>query len=177
MPNAGRNHQRRGKVADKAARQVRAYELSLRGHSLREVARIMTTEGMRVSHEGARTLIELEAAERVSPLAEQYRTLLIERLNVSRLAVLKVLERDHLTISDGQIVRLDGEPIIDDGPVLQAVDRLLKIDTQLAKLTGAEAPVESIVSATVTARPAELDDLIAKARTEQQAAERELAGG
>ncbi|MEV6648073.1 hypothetical protein [Amycolatopsis sp. NPDC051371] len=182
MPNAGRNHQRKGRVADKAQRQVRAFELSLAGNSLREIAAIMSGEGARISHEGVRSLIELEAAERVSPVAEQYRTLLIERLNALRLKVGELLEVNPAPVTagkDGGVVRdpeHDNEIVRDYGLQLSTADRLLKIDAQLAKLTGAEAPTESIVNANVTARPAELDGLIAEARAQQQAAEQELMG-
>ncbi|MEU9687397.1 hypothetical protein [Amycolatopsis japonica] len=42
----------------------------MEGHGLRAVAAIMTAEGERISHETVRKLIELEAVERVGPVAE-----------------------------------------------------------------------------------------------------------
>lgn len=170
----GSRNESRSNPAEKAERQVRAFELVRDGHSLRSAAAQMKLEGYtRVSHVTVKNLVELEAAERVSPVAEQWRTVLLERLNDARLNVLRVLRRDHLTISDGQIVRLDGEPIIDDAPVLQAVDRLVKIDTQIAKLVGAEAPVQSEIAATIT-RPPEILALIAAAEADAAAAEARL---
>ena len=56
-----------------------------------------------------------------------------------------MLETHHLVISDGRVVTLDGEPIPDDEPVLKAVDRLVKINQEIAKIYGAYAPVKSEV--------------------------------
>ncbi|WP_410620911.1 hypothetical protein [Amycolatopsis sp. cmx-8-4] len=68
-----------------------------------------------------------------------------------------------------------GEPVLDDDPVLRAVDRLVKIDERLAKLAGADAPTEANLNAAPTVqRPAELDNLIQQARERQEAAEWEL---
>jgi len=55
--------------------------------------------------------------------------------------VLAVLERKHLTITPtGKIVTVDGEPVLDDAPVLTATDRLLRIMERRAKLEGLDAP-------------------------------------
>jgi hypothetical protein len=64
------------------------------------------------------------------------------------------------------------DPIIDDAPVLAAIDRLVKIEDRMSKLLGLDAPVQSEVSAVVEHKPAEVLDLIAqaKARTERDEA-------
>lgn len=173
------NPHSRSNPAEKAEKQVAAYELMLLGYSLRAAAAEMTRLGYgEMSYETVRTLVAIEGKERVEPAAEAWRTMLIERHNASRLRVLDVLNRDHLTISDGRVVMIDGAPIIDDGPVLQAVDRLNKIDAQIAKLTGAEAPVvtEATVNATI-ARPVELQDAMAKARVAMEAEEARIKQG
>ena len=68
-----------------------------------------------------------------------------------------VLERKHLVVSQGRVVRLGkpyidketgeaevddgrGEPLEDDAPVLQDIDRLLKIQERRARLLGLDAP-------------------------------------
>jgi hypothetical protein len=52
-----------------------------------------------------------------------------------------VLERNHVTVSHGRIIRGENEePLLDDGPVLTAIDRLLKIQERRAKLLGLDAP-------------------------------------
>jgi hypothetical protein len=182
MPNAGNNHSRKGAVANKAERQVRAYELSLAGHTLREAAAIMSAEGARISHEGVRSLISLEAAERVSPKAEEYRTLLIERLNAERLVVLSMLDVMPAPVTagkDGFVVRdPETQEVVRDYSLhLSAIDRLVKIDVQLAKLTGAEAPSESVVTANVTTMPPAVAELMAQAQQRVAAERAELSGG
>lgn len=61
-----------GIAAAKAGRQARAFALPLEGHSQHAVAAIMTAAGEAVSHETTRKLIDLEAAEHVDLVAEQY---------------------------------------------------------------------------------------------------------
>ncbi|WP_410620912.1 hypothetical protein [Amycolatopsis sp. cmx-8-4] len=101
---AARNESR-ANPAEQAEMQQRAFELVLRGKSLREAARVMTAEGTRVSHEKVRQLVQLESDERVLPSADQWRQVLIERLNDARQAVLTVLEREQVTILHGRVIR------------------------------------------------------------------------
>lgn len=181
MPNPGRNTQRKGAVAATAERQARAFELSLEGHSLRAVAGIMSAEGAKISHEGVRALIALEAAERVGPVAEQYRAILIERTNQLRLTVGELLDVDPAPVTagkDGLPVRdpETGEFVRDYGLRLSAVDRLVKLDERLAKLTGADAAskTESTVNATVTDVPADVAELLRQARERNDARRAEI---
>ncbi|QKV74551.1 hypothetical protein [Amycolatopsis sp. Hca4] len=183
MGNGGTNHQTSGAVAAKAERQVRAFELSLEGHSLRAVAALMTAQGEPISHETVRKLIELEAAERVGPVAEHYRTVLIERTNALRLKVGELLDVDPAPVTagkDGDVVRdPETEEIVRDyGLRLSTVDRLIKLDERLAKLTGADAPqkVEGSLTATVTEVPADVAELLRQARERNAAKRAELSG-
>ena len=92
------------------------------------------------------------------------RTESTEQLLAARREVWKVLRTEHVTVSHGKVVRrqvgwevdehggrlfnADDEPIpvyedlLDDAPVLAAVDRLVKIEDQLAKLWGYVAPTK-----------------------------------
>lgn len=56
-----------------------------------------------------------------------------------------VLQRTHVVVSQGRVVQLNGAPVPDDGPVLAAIDRLLKIQERRAKLLGLDAPTRSRV--------------------------------
>jgi hypothetical protein len=173
------NPSSRKNVAERAEEQAEAYRLRLRGHSLRAIGSIMG-----FSHEKARQLIALEAEKLTLPLADELRKQQLDRLNDARLAVMAVLERKHVHISDGRVVRdkdpetgLLGEPIEDDAPVLQAVDRLVKIEDRIAKLLGLDAPVQSEINATVETRPAELLTLIERARQQSEEDEARLRYG
>lgn len=56
---------------------------------------------------------------------------------------LEVLQRDHVTVSHGRIVKDDdGQTILDDGPKLAAIDRLLRVRESYRKLHGADKPAK-----------------------------------
>lgn len=78
----------------------------------------------------------------------------LERLNTLEDAARAVLERQHVTVSHGHIVCDESdEPLPDDGPVLQAIDRLVRIEDarrrngeRRAKLLGLDAEKKVNVS-------------------------------
>jgi hypothetical protein len=93
----------------------------------------------------ARKAVERALAHDIRESNDEAKALLLTDLNAAKQAVWAVLEANHLVISDGRVVHLDGAPIPDDDPVLRAVDRLVKIDQEIAKIYGAYAPVKSEV--------------------------------
>lgn len=77
-------------------------------------------------------------------------------------AALDVLERDHVFVSHGKIVKDDqGVPILDDGPKLNAIRELRAIRESYRKLFGADAP--SRVSIDAQQLGAEIDALFDRA--------------
>lgn len=80
------------------------------------------------------------------PNAQESKNRLLKSLDDAEVAVLRVLETSHLTVTEKGVVcvEINGQkvPVPDDSPVLQAVDRLLKINHQRAQLTGAYAPIK-----------------------------------
>ena len=113
----------------------------------------------------ARKAVERAISTDVRESNEAAKALLLADLNNAKQAVWAVLEANHLVISDGRVVALDGEPIPDDEPVLKAVDRLVKINQELAKIYGVYAPVQSrvevISETTVDAEIKRLEDEMA----------------
>ncbi|WP_432010175.1 hypothetical protein [Streptomyces cucumeris] len=98
-----------------------------KGDAWRGVQRAMKA----IVQESAERLIRAEAAQ----LDELY------------VEALEVLQRDHLTVSHGKIIYgEDGEPLLDDGPRLQAIDRLVKIRESFRKLHGLDAATKTEVS-------------------------------
>lgn len=93
----------------------------------------------------ARKAVERALARDIRESNEEAKALLLLDLNAAKQAVWAVLEANHLVISDGRVVKLDDTPIPDDDPVLRAVDRLVKIDQEIAKIYGAYAPTRSEV--------------------------------
>jgi hypothetical protein len=72
------------------------------------------------------------------------RSLELARLDALQGRTWAVMEREHVTVSHGKIIRgEDGKPLRDDGPLLAAVDRLLKIAERRARLLGLDAPTRT----------------------------------
>lgn len=158
------------KHTNKAARAEKAalvFDLKLQGHSFHAIEAITSapdgpTGGERIPWSTARDLVRQEAARRVDPKVDAWRAIVVERLEgaharLDRLerAALEVLERHHITVNNGRVIVVDGEPLLDDGPVLSAIDRLVKIEAEREKNTaalrrvfGLDAPAK--VEATVT---------------------------
>lgn len=70
----------------------------------------------------------------------------LAKLDQMERAVWTVLRARHVTVSGGKIVQDEnGESLLDDGPVLNATDRLVKIAARRATLLGLDAPARSRV--------------------------------
>lgn len=150
----GSRSESRTNPAEQAEKQVVAYELKLKGHSLRAIARIMTEQGMKVSHQGVANLIDAECKERVLPLAEAVRKQEIDRF-------------------DGWLVKLN-EKIEAGDQVARNIEVAVKVSERRAALLGANAPVQQEITATVEHKPAEVLDLIAQAKAQVAAEEAKL---
>ena len=141
---------------DTARRNAEAADLRRQGWSYRRIAAHYNID-VKTAWRAVQTAYQDIAGEPV----EAARQLELERLDdeLVRLAELEVdvravLKRHHVTVSNGQVVRLDGEPLLDDAPVLQAADRLLRIEEQRRKngesrrkLLGLDAPSRVSVEA------------------------------
>ena len=75
-------------------------------------------------------LIKAETAE----LAREYLYRHLAENDADRHLVVEKLMGDYVVTSNGQVVKLGGEPLDDPMPVLAAVDRMLKIRDQEARL-------------------------------------------
>lgn len=182
MAGEGGNSHNKRTEAETAELRARAYQLRLRGLTLRQAA-----AELGVSHQTVANWSKTEADETIAPLAAELRQQQLDRLSEMRQRALEVLERAHVTVSHGRVIREgqpdiefddetgeptaviregQGAPILDDGPVLAAMDRLLRIEERIAKLAGLDAPtrVDATVDAVVTEAPAEVSELIRQAR-------------
>lgn len=137
-------------------RDAEACDLRGKGWTYRQIA---THLGIDVHR--AHDAVQRSMRETLREPAEAARQFELDRLDAELVrldgleaSVREVLERHHVTVSNGQIVRLDGEPLLDDAPVLQAADRLLKIEDSRRKngesrrkLLGLDAPSRVSVEA------------------------------
>lgn len=119
-----------------ALRRAKALEMRAAGAKYEEIR-----QALGYSSRGAATQdVQRALAATVREVADEVRQLELMRLDQMWVEVLKVLRRQHVTVSNGRVVTLDDQPIEDDGPVLQAIDRLLRIQERRAKLLGLDAP-------------------------------------
>ncbi len=64
------------------------------------------------------------------------------KLDAIEQAAWAVLRREHIVVQHGKVVYLKRKPMLDDAPVLQAIDRLLKVAERRARLRGLDAPTK-----------------------------------
>lgn len=156
-PGRGRN----GKFArtvDTAERDAEAARLRARGHGYQEIAEQLGYQ----NDSGAYKAVQRALVHTMAEPAEEVRALQLEQLDRLTAAALAVLERNHVTVSHGRIIRDDEDkPLLDDGPVLTAIDRLLKIQERRAKLLGLDAPARHEV-VTLDALDTEIEQLTAE---------------
>lgn len=105
-----------------------------------------------------------ELAESVEILRERE----LQRLDELYEVAIAVLRRQHLTISNGKVVRIGepdvddegqafiaegrGELVLDDGPALAAIDRCVKIEESRRKLLGLDSPAKVETTGAVSFR-------------------------
>jgi hypothetical protein len=158
-----------------AERDAEACRLRVRAMSFPEIAK---TLGYADASHAAQAVARTLRATVEEPAAEVRKTELA-RLDDMYTAALAVLERMHVTVSQGRVVqhRVAGtgtwDPesrtwvgaewvdLADDAPVLSAIDRLLKIQERRARLLGLDAPVKHEVR-NVDAVDAEIEQLVAR---------------
>jgi hypothetical protein len=194
MPGGPSQYRRTNRAEGVELAQI-IFDLRLEGLSYRAIEAATTdpdgpTGGKRVAYASAKEMVDKEAARRIDPKVDAWRAIVVERLEgaharLERLeaAALVVLERHHITVNNGRIITLaDGEPLLDDGPVLAAIDRLAKIEDarlknneSLRRLFGLDAPTK--VDATVTEttqQDLELQEMLRDAKARVAAEEQAL---
>lgn len=108
--------------------------------------------------------------------ADEVRALELQRLDMMWQAVLEVLRQSHVVVNNGRVIYLGDEPLTDYGPVLAAIDRLLKIQERRAKYLGLDAAKQFEV-VTVDAIDSQIRALTAELeRAAEAAGEDEDAG-
>jgi hypothetical protein len=183
---------RKADRADRAEKAAIVFDLRLAGRTFRQIDVISQapngpTGGHRISTTTAKELVWEEAARRIDPRVDAWRALEAERLEASlrRLDDLAerawdILNEEHTTVSQGRKI----EGILDPGPALQAIDRLLKIEEQrrkisesLRKLFGVDMPQQIEATITeVTEQDRELQEMIRDAQAKVAAQEATIRG-
>ncbi|MEU0516633.1 hypothetical protein [Streptosporangium sp. NPDC006007] len=119
-----------------AARDAAACRLRARGLTYEQIA---TDLGM-ASKSSAYDAVQRALTATVKEPAEEVRQIELIRLDELHRSALAVLEATHYVVDKGAVVLWNGDPLIDDGPILAAVDRLLKVQERRARLLGLDSP-------------------------------------
>lgn len=128
------------RTTEQAEADAEAARLRSRSLSYREIARRLS-----VSPATAHAMVARALAEIVREPADDVLALELAKLDNLEQAALSVLEARHYTVSNGRLIYVGDEPLDDDGPVLAAIDRLLKIQDRRARYLGLDAPVKTEV--------------------------------
>lgn len=126
-------------------RDAKAFRLRAKGATLEEIVIALGYHDR--SH--VRRSLKKHLDTIVPPAADEYRHIMDAQLDELYRRALAVMDAEHFTISHGQIVYAPGTefagqpvPLTDDAPVLQAMDRILKIQARRAALWGLDAPTQ-----------------------------------
>lgn len=133
------------KSPETAARRAEVARLYSQEKTFEEIAKIL---GYYDRHDARKAF--LAYMEETAKPTEDARRRALSKLDFAEQAVWDVLERRHITVSNGRVVTHDGSPILDDGPVLQAVGELRQLEALRARYEGTFAPTQSQVQTTVT---------------------------
>lgn len=132
------------RTPETARRDAQAADLRAEGWTLQQIADELGFHDS--SH--ARQAIRRALREIVRGPAERLIAHEAERLDTLYEEALEVLQRDHVTVSHGKVITgADGKPLLDDGPKLAAIDRLVKVRESYRKLLGLDAPSRVSVDA------------------------------
>ncbi|MBL7487105.1 hypothetical protein [Frankia sp. AgW1.1] len=141
------------------ARDSEAAKMRIDGKTYDQIAVALGYPNRGVAYRAVQRFLQATAQE----TADELRALELERLDRLYQAGMQVLEAKHYTVQKDGVIWHDGKPLEDDGPVLAAIDRLLKIQDRRAKLLGLDAPtkVEVRTVGQIEAEIAELERRVA----------------
>lgn len=124
-------------------RREEALRLRNRGVTWQEIADRLGYDSAPSAAQDLRRALD-QRREELSLSLDQYREKQLASIDMQRRAVIGVLEAFHYTVNNGMIVAgPDGNPLLDDAPILRAVDRLKALDEREARLLGLDAPVST----------------------------------
>lgn len=158
-PRSGRGRFLR--TSDTAERDGNACRMRNLGHSYDEIAAELGFGDRGAARKAVERAMLLSVQE---PAAEQ-RAMQLAKLDLLLRKAWEVLYARHIVVNQGRVV-LDpdsGEPLVDHGPVLAAVNSVLKIEERRSKLLGLDAPVR-VEAITVDMIDVELDRLVQEYR-------------
>ena len=136
----------RRRSAETMERDARAYDLFRRGLSYRQITAEIGYRSPNAAFEAVRRAARDNASDPLEAAAA--RQVFLDRLQDYRRSAQRVLSTRHYVAStqSGKVVHgPNGTPLLDDDPVLRALDRLLKIDDMELRIRDLYPAVKSRV--------------------------------
>jgi hypothetical protein len=173
-----------------AERDAAAAHLRGRGYTYAKIAQELGLSGRQVAYEAVQRALKAIVKEAASEaLAIELDRLDAELVRLEELerAARAVMTARHIVVSNGRVIihPETGEPMEDDGPVLNAIDRLVRIEAardrageRRAKLLGLNAPTQADITVhEVTQQDIALQEMVAEMRAKNAGIEERLRGG
>src|SRR5665213_281713 len=127
--------------AETIERDVRTWALRVEHLTYQQIG-----DELGITKKGARQAVERHAKSIPVEAVADVKQIVLEELDVMSRHLLEVIERDHFRITpSGRVVMHDGEPVLDDGPAIQAIAQLLRVQERKARLMGLDAPTQRAV--------------------------------
>jgi hypothetical protein len=131
-------------IEESARRRAQVVALYQRGLTFEQIGqRLDPPVSKQRAHQLWKDALKQIVAPNVQELREHHRAMLGEALKLAW----EIAERDHVAVSHGQVVKgVDGNPLHDDAPKLQAIARVQALSESMRKLDGADAPAKTEVT-------------------------------
>lgn len=137
-----------GQMLDAAERRARVADMRRQRMSFTAIGKELG-----VSRQRAREIYREACAAILAPAIEALRAEHLAETEEARLVALRVMRRDHVVVSQGHIVSeitghdeagepIYGDPLVDDGPKLDAARTLIAIQQREMRLVGGDAPAK-----------------------------------
>lgn len=157
----------RAQRANTAQRRREAIDMRMAGSSYQQIADALGYATRGAACQDVTRALEQAVAEQTQS-AEAYREEELQRLDLLLTEAWAILKRAHVTVSHGKLIydERTGEPLLDDGPTLQAIDRILKIQERRSKYLGLDAPTK-VEAITIDSLDLEIAKLAAELEGDQ----------
>lgn len=180
---------RYARTPEKAQRDAEAARLFAHGYPDSMIAQRLDYPSAKAVSEGRRKVLkEIVQAPADEIIEREVHKLDLELIRLEQLErdVRKVLDAEHITISHGKVIvdpRTE-QPLLDDSPILQAADRLIKIEDarrrnaeRRARLLGLDAAVKVDATVHETKQDVELQEMLREAKAAVEAQEQRILDG
>jgi hypothetical protein len=145
------------RTPDQIAKDQRAAEMRSRSMTYQQIG-----DALGVSRQAAHQAVQRAISEIPREAAEEVLRLELEKLDFLERKLFVIMQKEHLRVGNsGKVVTYEGELVLDDGPVMQAIQGLLRVAERRSKLLGINAPEKHEVI-TLDAVQAEIRRLEAK---------------